>query len=198
MENRGSDEPLAHQTAAQNFFSGTGKAYGGDIYLRNNIGGFEGWIGYSLTWTKKQVNGYNFDKEYYPTYDRRHTITAVEDYHFSRKWRLNFAFKYGSGQPYTEATARYAVQEPNGDIYYLPLDGEKNFYRLPAYHRLDVGAFYTTSWFKKYTEIYLQIINVYNHKNVWYRNYQTYNNPATIEDVTMIPFLPTVGVTVKF
>jgi len=198
MENRGSDEPLDHQTAAQNFFSGTGEAYGGDVYLRNNIAGFEGWIGYSLTWTKKQVNGYNFDKEYYPTYDRRHTITAVEDYHLSRKWRLNFAFKYGSGQPYTEATARYAVQEPNGDIYYLPLDGEKNFYRLPAYHRLDLGAFYTTTWFKRYTEVYLQIINVYNHKNVWYRRYQTYNNPATVKDVTMIPFLPTVGVTVKF
>lgn len=197
-ENRGFDEQLDHQTAAQNFFSGKGEAYGGDIYLRNKIAGFAGWIGYSLSWTKKQVEGYNFDKEYYPTYDRRHTITAIQDCHLSSKWRLNFAFKYGSGQPYTEATARYAVQEPGGTIYYLPLEGEKNFYRLPAYHRLDVGAFYETHFFKKDAEVFIQIVNVYNHKNVWFRRYQTSNNPATVEDVTMIPFLPTFGMSVKF
>lgn len=195
---RGADETLNNQTAAQNFYIGKGEAYGTDVYIRNNIWGFEGWIGYSLGWTKKQIDGYNFDKEYYPTYDRRHTITAIQDYRLSSKWRINFAFKYGSGQPYTEATARYAVMNPNGSIYYLILDGEKNFYRLPAYHRLDVGVFYETKLFKLDTEIYLQIVNVYNHKNVWYRQYQTFNNPATSKDFTMLPFLPTIGISVKF
>jgi hypothetical protein len=122
----------------------------------------------------------------------------IEDYRLSRKWRINFAFKYGSGQPYTEATARYAVVGTDGTIYTKVLEGEKNFYRLPAYHRLDVGAFYETRCLGLDTEFYLQVVNVYNHKNVWYRRYQTYHNPATVKDYGQIPFLPTFGFSVKF
>ncbi|GAB4374116.1 MAG: TonB-dependent receptor [Calditrichia bacterium] len=195
---RGADEQLDNQTAAQNFYKGSGFAYGGDIYVRNNFGGIQGWIGYSLSWTKKEVEGYNFGKEYYPTYHRLHTITAIQDYWLSRKWRINLAFKYGSGQPYTEATARYAVLKPDGNIYYLPLEGEKNFHRLPAYHRLDLGIFYNTTFLKMHTEMYFQLINVYNHKNVWFRRYKTYENPATRDDFHMLPLLPTMGITFRF
>ncbi len=195
---RGADENLDNQTAAQNFYSGTGIAYGGDVYIRNKFLGLEGWIGYSLGWTKKQVDGYNFGKEYFPTYDRRHTITAVEDFWLSRKWRFNLAFKFGSGQPYTEATARYAVLKPDGGIYYLPLEGAKNIYRLPAYLRMDMGVFYRTTFLGMETELYTQIINLLNHKNVWFRRYQTDKNPAVREDITMLPLLPTVGASFKF
>jgi outer membrane receptor for ferrienterochelin and colicin len=195
---RGGDETLNNQTAAQNFLAGKGEAYGMDAYLRNNIWGFEGWIGYSLSWTDKQVNGYNFNEQYYPTYDRRHTITAIQDYKLSKKWRINMAFKYGSGQPYTEATARYTVMDPAGRTYYESLNGKKNFYRLPAYHRLDIGAFYSTHVFKCPTEFFIQIVNVYNHENVWYRQYKLDKNPAQVKDYTQIPFLPTFGFSMYF
>lgn len=197
-ESRPADEDFNDQTAADNFLMGKGRAYGADVYLRNNIWGFEGWLGYSLCWTKKKVDGYNFDREYYPTYDRRHTITAIQDYHITRKWRVNFAFKYGSGQPYTEATARYTGQNPNGTTFPVALTGEKNVYRLPAYHRLDIGTFYDTRIFGLDSEIYLQVINVYNYKNVWLRNWNTTLNPAVQEDVGMLPILPTAGISIKF
>lgn len=197
---RAADEDIENQTAAQNFLSGSGNAYGMDVYLRNNLWKFEGWLGYSLGWTKKQVNNYNFGLEYYPTYDRRHTFTLIEDYRLSKKWRLNIAFKYGSGQPYTEATARYAVLDQEGRTYNKTLDGKKNFYRLPDYHRLDIGLFYNTHlmFTKLPTEAYIQIINVYNHKNVWFRDYDLAKNPAEVEDFTQIPFLPTFGYTIHF
>ncbi|MDI6809391.1 MAG: TonB-dependent receptor [Candidatus Eisenbacteria bacterium] len=195
---RGADENLSDQTAAQNFYSGKGEAYGADALVRNNIWGLEGWVGYSLSRTKKQINGYNFDKEYYPTYDRRHTVTTIQDYRINKKYRVNLAFKYGSGQPYTEATARYAVMNPNGTTHNLPLDGEKNFYRLPAYHRLDIGIFYETKKFLFNTEVYFQVVNVYNHRNVWFRRYKTSGDTATVEDYSMIPLLPTAGVSFRF
>ena len=195
---RGADETVENQTAAQNFLNGQGKAYGMDVYLRNNIWGFEGWLGYSLAWTKKQVDGFNFGLEYFPTYDRRHTITAIQDFRLSRKWRINLAFKFGSGQPYTEATARYSAVDQSGRVYDRTLEGEKNFYRLPDYHRLDIGLFYNTRVFKLPTEVYVQAVNVYNHKNVWFRRYDLNTNPATVEEITMIPFLPTAGISVHF
>ncbi len=195
---RAGDETLENQTAAQNFLSGKGKSYGADVYVRNNFWGLEGWLGYSLSWTKKQVDGYNFGTEYYPTYDRRHSITLIEDYRIDKKWRLNVAFKYGSGQPYTEATARYIAQNPDGTTHYESLDGKKNFYRLPAYHRLDLGLYYTTTVFKLPAEFFVQVVNAYNNKNVWYRYYKLTNNPATKEDITQLPLLPTFGFTVNF
>jgi hypothetical protein len=195
---RGADEDLDNQTTAQNFLQGTGEAYGMDFYLRNNYWGFEGWFGYTLGWTDKQVDGFNFGLKYYPTYDRRHTITAIQDYSLSKNWRLNFAFKYGSGQPYTEVTARYVVTDPIGREHYEALDGEKNFYRLPAYHRLDIGLFYDRKIFGYPAEIFFQAVNVYNKKNVWYRQYQVYENPATVKDFSMIPFIPTLGISIHY
>jgi len=192
------DEDLNDQTAAMNFYQGKGKAYGMDIYLRNNVRNFEGWLGYSLNWIKKTIDGYNYNREYYPTYDRRHTFTAIEDYKINQKWRLNLAFKYGSGQPYTEATARYLAMNPNGSTYSNVLEGEKNFYRLPDYHRLDLAVYYNTKLFGLPTEMYFQVVNVYNADNVWYRLYKTNENPATVEDYTMLPTVPTFGISVVF
>ncbi|HEX9933988.1 MAG TPA: TonB-dependent receptor [bacterium] len=195
---RGADESLDHMTAAQNFLSGTGSSYGMDVFLRNRAFGFEGWIGYSYGWTKKRVNGYNFGRDYFPTYDRRHTFTAIQDIRLGGKWRINLAFKYGSGQPYTEATARYADVTPDGKIVYRVLDGEKNAFRLPVYHRLDLGLFYQTRLFKLESELLFQIVNATNRKNVWFRHYDTTKNPAVQKDYTQLPFLPTVGVNVHF
>jgi outer membrane receptor for ferrienterochelin and colicin len=197
-ESRGADEVYENMTTAQNFLKGIGKAYGMDAYLRNNIWGFEGWLGYSLVWTKKKVDGYNFDKWYYPTYDRRHTFTLIEDYKLSKTWRINVAFKYGSGQPYTEYTDRITIQDPAGRLYPGTLEGEKNAYRLPAYHRLDIGLFYTTRMFNLPWEFFFQAVNVYNHENVFFRDIQFESDQATIKDITMLPFIPTLGFSVFF
>ncbi|MBN2089955.1 TonB-dependent receptor [candidate division KSB1 bacterium] len=199
FESRGGDEDWSKLNAAMNFYKARAYSYGGDIYLRNNFRGFEGWIGYSYNLVRKKVNGYNFDKEYYPTYDRRHTITAIQDYWFpGRKWRFNFAFRFGTGQPYTESTGIYTGMNPSGTTYVTTLEGEKNIYRLPAYHRLDAGVFYLTRWFGLDTELYLQMINLYNNKNVWFRYYEYENGRATRKDFNMLPFLPTAGISFKF
>jgi hypothetical protein len=197
-ESQGADVDFDNMTAADNFLNGNGYAYGTDIYLQNNIWGLKGWIGYSLNWVKKQVNGYNFGEEYYPTYDRRHTITAIEDFQISKKWRLNFAFKFGTGQPYTEASARYKALNPNGMTYDMTLETQKNTFRLPPYRRFDIGLFYNTKIFGLKSEIYFQIVNIYNFKNVWFRFYDFETNPAKREEFYMLPRIPTAGISFMF
>lgn len=195
---RGGDEELSNMTAAQNFLPGRGRAWGLDLFLRNNVGRCEGWIGYSLAWTRKRVIGFNFDRTYYPTYDRRHTVTLMEDLRLSRKWRLNFAFKYGSGQPFTGATARYLEVDPAGHAHFEALEGSRNTYRLPDYHRLDLGLFYTTLIWGRQAEFFLQAVNVYDHDNVWFREFQMDKNPVRIKDYTQLPLLPTGGFSIYF
>ena len=78
------------------------------------------------------------------------------------------------------------------------LEGEKNASRLPAYHRLDVGVSGSYPYRGWQIEPELQIVNLYNRKNVYIRTYDMTKNPATYKDITMLPLLPTLGVTVRF
>ncbi len=185
-------------TLGEAFNTGSGEAYGLDIYIRNNWHGFEGWLGYSWSKTEREFPDYNFGKKYYPKYDRRHNIVLVQDLHLGEKWRLNFSFKYASGQPTTLASARYTVTDVTGRVYDVTLDGSKNAYRLPDYHRLDIGLFLKKKFKSWEIEPYLQVINAYKHENVYIRSYDTTENPVTYDDITMLPLLPTVGININF
>lgn len=185
-------------TVGELFNSGTGKAYGAEAYLRNHWKGWEGWLGYSYGLATRKIRDYNFGKTFHPTYDRRHQVVFMQERNLGRRWKMSATFHYGSGQPMTLATGRYTVHDINGREYDVVLDGEKNGSRLPDYHRLDLGF----TWHKQFRgwslDPEIQIINVYNRKNVYVRSYDMTTNPARFEDVTMLPFLPTIGVTAHF
>jgi hypothetical protein len=180
------------------FNSGTGIAYGADVYLRNRLARCEGWIGYSLGWARRHVERFNRGEEYTPTYDRRHQLTLMQSCPLTEKWTLDFSFRYGSGQPTTLAAGRYVARDENGREHHVILPGKLNEARLPFFSRVDVGVAYRTRWRGARIEPNLQIINVYNRKNVYLRAYDLTTNPATYDDVGMLPFLPTVGINVFF
>lgn len=192
-EFRSADEPLEGQTAAQNFYRGKGHAYGMDLMISNQWKMLRGWIGYSLGWVKKKTTGYNFDQEYYPTYDRRHTMTMMQTIGLGESWFLTLSAKYASGQPFTQPTARYAATTPDNRIVYLPLEGRKNFFRLPSYQRVDIGLVKQWKMFSIPAEFTIALINVFNHKNVWYRNFDLESNQARINDKYMLPRFPSIG-----
>ncbi|OQY28467.1 MAG: hypothetical protein B6244_06865 [Candidatus Cloacimonetes bacterium 4572_55] len=180
------------------FNNGTGDAYGFEIYLKNHVHNLSGWVGYTLGWTKRDIDNYNFDMEFYPKYDRRHQLVVMQSYNPNKKWRFSASFRYGSGQPMTRATARYSVIEINGRERVTVLEGKKNTYRLPDYHRLDLGIFYTKKSSKFTIEPYIQVVNVYNQGNIFIRSYDASSNPIEYDDVTMLPVIPTVGVNLYF
>jgi hypothetical protein len=180
------------------FDSGEGRAYGLDVFLRNRIVGFEGWVGYSYGDTRRRIGGYNYGREYHPVYDRSHQVVVMEEYRMGAKWRFNMSFRYGSGQPTTLGTGRYRVLDITGREYDAILPGELNAYRLPAYHRLDVGITYERERWGLDMANTLQIINLYGHDNVWFRYYDTSKNPVRIDDVNMIPRMITAGVKIAF
>lgn len=187
-----------NSTMNQLFNSGTGRAFGAEAFLRNRWRGWDGWLGYTFGVSNRTIRGYNFDREYPPTYDRRHQIVVAQNRPLSRRWRTSFTFHYGSGQPWTLPAGVYTYRDINGRTFGTILDGEKNTARLPAYHRLDAGVSGSYPYRGWQIEPELQIVNLYNHRNVYVRYYELTNNPATFKDVTMLPFLPTLGVTVRF
>ena len=183
---------------SQLFNTGTGHSYGADVYIKNNFHGFDGWLGYSWGVSQRTIQGYNFGQEFYPDFDRRHQVVVMQDRALGKKWRLNLGFRFGTGQPLTLAVGRYTVHDINGRAYDVVLEGPENAFRLPPYHRLDVGFTRSFRMFGLDSEATLQVINVYNRKNVYIRTYDTSKNPAQYQDINQLPILPTIGLNVRF
>ncbi len=180
------------------FNQGEGHAYGADLYLRDRIAGCEGWIGYSFGVSKRRIDRFNYGAEYYPTYDRRHQVTLMQSRPLGKGWSVSGSFRYGSGQPTTLAAGRYTVRDITGREYDEVLLGKYHDRRLPSFQRLDLGISYRKQFRAWSIEPNLEIINVYNHKNVYVRNYDLEANPARFDDVNQLPLLPTLGVSVTF
>jgi hypothetical protein len=67
-------------------------------------------------------------------YDRPHNLVINMNYHISRRWRFGATFTYHTGRPVTLPESVYLYGN-NYLVYY----SDRNKYRLPDYHRLDVS-----------------------------------------------------------
>jgi len=184
---------------SDDFFVGDGFARGAEILLKRNVGRLTGWLSYSCALTKRDIN----HVVYYPKQDRRHNLNIVLNYNLGRGWTMGAIFSIGSGTPYTPLIGKLAhyewdfnANELNEEIYNIR--GAKNSARYPAYHRMDLSIRKKWKIFGLKNTPYLQIVNVYNHKNVFFYFWDHDQNPSKLVTVTMFPFLPTLGIEFDF
>ncbi len=192
------------------FTFGSGKAYGLEFFLNKRIGKLTGWIGYTLSWTKRQFDELNNGKEFYPRYDRRHDVSITLNYQLGKRWELGASWVYGTGQAYTMPTGTYGFEPltPDGSVWYSGenkyLFSEKNAQRLPPFHKLDLNFMYKFQWFNLPFQFSINIYNAYNRRNpfIWYigNDYdeQTYQSTKKVKQVTLFPIIPTFGLSFKF
>ncbi|MCD8072884.1 MAG: TonB-dependent receptor [Alistipes sp.] len=140
--------------------AGKGRAYGVEIFARKNTGRLTGWVAYTLSWSENRIPGINGDRWYTAGNDRRHDISLVGMYELPRGWQIAGTWVYNTGQALTAPSAKYQI---NGEtVYYF---AERNGYRAPSYHRLDVSATHSKKK-KRYTrEWTFGIYNLYNRYN---------------------------------
>ena len=130
---------------------GKGNSYGGEVFLQKKEGRTTGWIGYTLAWANRQFANENPDLainsgRWFPfKYDRRHDVSLVVTHQFSKRFTLSGVWVYGTGNAVSlPETVFYGPSDPLGRIsnFYNPkyeITGDKNTFRMPAYHRLDVN-----------------------------------------------------------
>ena len=190
-------------TQPESLLTADGHSYGADLMLRKTEGWVNGWISYSYMWTRRRIG----DEVYHPHYDRRHNANVVLAFphlvwgmDVSAKWTL------GTGLPYSGSVGYYPMYQyrPSDPEWWKRpewefIDGPRDAFRYPVYHRLDAGA--TKTWRKRGGEIaaLLDITNVYNAKNVLLYYWEVGKDGLPVRhSVGMIPILPTVGVKVRF
>jgi hypothetical protein len=155
---------------------GTAKAYGIEFQLKKDVGRLRGSAGYSYARAKRKFAEVNQGRSFNAFYDRPHQINLLASYDLSLKWNLGMNWNYSTGAPFSSPVSFYSY---NGQE--VPVYGQKNNDRLPAYHRLDVSA---TLKLNKNPEnkfhhsLTFSVFNFYGRKNALYVNY----NKAEVAD----------------
>lgn len=120
------------------FTFGKGTAYGAEFFVKKRTGKFNGWVGYTLAWTNREFPELNNGKPFPAKYDRRHDLSVVLTYDWSKQWTFSTIFIYATGNTATLPVARFFIENRIVSEY-----GERNSYRMTPYHRLDLSATYT-------------------------------------------------------
>lgn len=181
------------------FFSGSGEAYGAEIFLQKKAGNFTGWAGYGLGWVTARFDSVNEGREFRPKYDRRHDLKLVGMYQISDNWEIGATFTFQSGQSYTAATSRFGhiMPEYNRPVSFV-MPSERYGLRLPPSHQLNVNANYSSTLFGLPMRLLIDIYNVYSRRDIWFRYYDTSGDITVVKDVRLLPIIPTVSIEVKF
>lgn len=193
-------EDNVNDNADNNFTFGEGRGYGAELFLKKATGKFNGWIGYTLSWTKRKFPELNNGEEFYAKYDRRHDASIVLNYELNKKWTFGMTWVYATGNALTLPISRYFI---NGNIVYEY--GERNGYRMAPYHRLDISATLYVKRKKRWESSWnFSIFNVYNRHNPYFIYFDDTgsigenNLQLQAKQVSLFPILPSVTYNFKW
>ena len=154
---------------------GIGRAYGVELLLKKTEGKFTGWVGYTLSKTERKIDGINNNEWYAARQDRTHDLSVVGMYQLTKRWSLSGLFVYNTGNAVTFPSGKYNVGG-NTTYYYT----ERNGYRMPAYHRFDIGATYTKPHKKRFESSWnFSVYNVYGRENAYTITFEDHPDDPT-------------------
>ena len=176
---------------------GKGRAYGIEWLLRKRTGRLTGWISYTLSKTERKIDGINSDQWYNARQDRTHDIAIVGIYKLNKKWTLSADWVYYTGDAVTFPSGKYTV---DGVVYFLYT--RRNGYRMPNYHRLDLGATCQLKQKKRFSsELNFSLYNAYGRENAYQISFrQSKDDPNRTEAVqtSLFRFIPSITYNFKF
>jgi len=199
---------IVNNNSLEDYFAkGEGEAYGIEFFLNKRSGNLHGWVGYTLSWTKRKFEDLNAGRIFFPRYDRRHDVSIVLSYKLSKKINFGATWVYSSGKGYTVPMGQYNFQFPVlGENKKVQYDFTlRNTFRMPAYHKLDLSFNYSFYWASLPMKAYINLLNVYNRKNAFAyyisSDRDTENstsNSVNMKQIVLFPFLPSIGISIEF
>jgi len=192
---------------------GKGWSYGIELLVMKKYGNTSGWIGY--TWSKserlfdKPGQEISYGKVFPYKYDRRHDLSIVISHKLSEKVDFGVTWVFGTGNAATLGYEKYPSNFQSNrlyDPYYTGIYADityyesRNNFRMPAYHRLDVGINFhkDKKWGKRTWN--LSIYNVYNHKNPFYVDwgYDEKDKTNKLYQYSIFPIIPAISYKFEF
>lgn len=176
---------------------GKGRAYGLEFFLKKRAGKFTGWISYTLSKSERKIDGINGGEWYNARQDRTHDVAITGSVQLPRNWNLSATWVYFTGDAVSLPEGKYII---DNQIYYYY--SKRNGYRMPDYHRLDIGATKTFKKRKRFTsELVFGLYNAYGRENaymIFFRSSK--DDPEKTETVqtALFKFIPSIAYHFKF
>lgn len=187
----------ANENVESQLLFGSGRAYGLEWFLKKKTGKLTGWISYTLARTERSVPGINNGNWYPARQDQTHNIAIVGIYQTNSRWTISSNWVYNTGNAVTFPSGKYTL---NGQTAYYYT--ERNGYRFPAYHRLDLAATLKNKPRKGREGSWtFSLYNVYGRENTYSIEFKDDpNNPGkTIaEQTALFKWVPSVTYNFKF
>ncbi len=169
---------------------GLGRIFGAEVLLRKALTRkFFGWLSYTLM--RSEVRERPGEDWRLFAFDQPHIMTMIAVYKLPRGWQVGGRFRLVSGNPTTlYKDGVYDV----GDDDYLPWTGTPG--RLPTFHQLDLRVDKTFTYKRVLINVYLDVINVYNHQNAEAIVYSYNLQQNSIQ--AGLPIIPSLGSRIEF
>lgn len=175
---------------------GTGKSYGGELFLQKKKGKFTGMMGYTLSWTKRQFDELNGGREFPYRYDRRHDFKIAGVYAITKRIELSADWVYGTGNAITIPIGLYQVP---GTGYNTVIYGDRNGYRMAPYHRGDISIKFMKQMKRHERAWIIGVYNVYNRKNPFYLSTEeNLDGSISFKQTSLFPIIPSISYQFKF
>ena len=190
--------------------TGKGWSYGTEVLLRKKAGSTTGWIGYTLSWNNRKFDNINEGKTFPARYDGRHDISIVVNHTFNKRVDVGCTWVYCTGTAFTLNAEEFLFKSPDvtkGTSFVIQNAGSRNGFRMPAYHRFDIGVNFHKP--KKWGERVWSfgIYNLYSRRNPFfiYASRETDVNASGLaissikfKQVSLFPIIPSVTYGFKF
>ena len=193
IEFRNGADLFANPFIERELVFGKGWSYGTELFVRKAKGNTTGLISYTLSWSKRQFDEINNGEEFFASIDRRNVFNAVISQKVNEKWTLSATWSYADGNAVSFPTGKMELDGQTIAIY-----SEKNAYRMPANHHLDLAASFIKS---PKSEWNFSIYNVYARQNPWIYSFrESETNPGQMEAVKLYLFsiVPSISWSFKF
>lgn len=176
---------------------GKGRAYGIEWLLKKSTGRLTGWISYTLSKTERKIDGINNNEWYNARQDRTHDIAIVAMYQLNKKWTLSANWVFYTGDAVTFPAGKYIIDDRT--VYYYTA---RNSYRMPNYHRLDLGATMQLKQKKRWSsELSFSLYNAYGRENAYtieFMDSKNDPNKTVANQIALFKFIPSVSYNFKF
>lgn len=176
------------------FFQGDGNVSGFELLAQKKMGKTTGWLAYTYSNVIHTFPGMNNGLSFYALHDQTHEFKAILNKEIG-KWDLSATWIYATGKPYTAPEGTYELTLLDGTSYDFIHVSNKNAYRLPDYHRLDISGKYNFKIGSSKASLGLSIFNVYNHENIWYKQFDNDDETGQLIEtgITKLGFTPNLS-----
>jgi outer membrane receptor protein involved in Fe transport len=197
IDYRDGAEVFTNEAIETQLLYGKGRAYGLELLFRKKIGRLTGWVSYTLSKTERKIDGVNNGQWYNARQDRTHDLAIVAMYQLNKKWTLSANWIFYTGDAVTYPSGKYTV---DNEVYFYY--SERNGYRMPNYHRLDVGATKQLKRGRRFSsELNFSVYNAYGRANAYQVTFrESETDPTRTEAVktSLFTFVPSISYNFKF